>query len=87
MKKINVICPICSKYKRLSVPENVFNLDQGSLLKLPIPEQMVCDHKFLVVLDYHFKIRDYEIDLSEHEFSNYLQKSTKEEFQFSFPFF
>ena len=61
MKRINVICPVCQKFKRLEVPRKIFNIDEGYLLKLPIDRGEVCTHEFLVLLDYHFSIRDYEI--------------------------
>jgi hypothetical protein len=87
MRKLNVVCPICSKFKRVSIPSYVFNIDQGSLLKLPILDNEVCKHKFLVILDYHFKIRDYEVNLSDDEFSKYVKEAKKKELQFSFVVF
>ena len=74
MRKLNVVCPICSKFKRIPVPQNIFEIDEGYLLKLPIHKGQVCDHFFVVVLDYHFSVRDYEI-FSESDFAqNYQQK-------------
>lgn len=66
------------------IPMEVFDNDQGSLLKLPMDSGVVCDHRFLVVLDYHFSIRDYEI-LSERDFQQLFsqsQKFTANSFQF-----
>ncbi len=71
MRKINVVCPICSKFKRYALSKDVFNIDEGYLLKLPICKGEVCDHEFLVVLDYNFSVRDYEIP---NERNNYLKK-------------
>ena len=87
MRKINVVCPICFKFKRVSIPPYIFNIDQGSLLKLPILHNEVCKHKFLVILDYHFKIRDYEQNLSDDEFLKYELEAKKKELQFSFVVF
>lgn len=84
MRKIQVICPICMKSKRVMLPKEVFDNDQGSLLKLPIDSGVICDHRFLVVLDYHFSIRDYEI-LSYRDFIQFKsqsQKSSANDFQF-----
>jgi hypothetical protein len=66
MKRINVVCPICSKFKRMPVPKEVFDIDEGYLLKLPVESGTICPHEFLVVLDYNFSVRDYEI-LSEQQ--------------------
>ena len=74
MKKISIICPICKKFKRTTIPPEIFSIDEGSLLKLPIPIGKICDHSFVVILDYHFKIRDYEIINSEIDFQNFQKK-------------
>jgi hypothetical protein len=84
MRKIHVVCPICMKSKRLMVPLEVFDNDQGSLLKLPMESGVVCNHRFVVVLDYHFSIRDYEV-LSERDFAQFIAHSHKysaNDFQF-----
>ena len=61
MKKIHVVCPICNKFRRLPVPPEIFEIDEGALLKLPVRSGVVCNHQFIVLLDYHFSIRDYEV--------------------------
>jgi len=74
MRKLNVVCPICSKFRRIPVPQDIFEIDEGYLLKLPIHKGQVCDHFFVVVLDYHFSVRDYEI-FNESDFAqNYQHK-------------
>ena len=73
MRKLNVVCPICSKFKRIPVPQDIFEIDEGYLLKLPIHKGQVCNHFFVVILDYHFSIRDYEIPPSENEFARTYQ--------------
>lgn len=62
MKKILVVCPICNKSKRIIVPESIFELEEGSLLKILIKKNQVCSHEFGLLLDFHFSIRDYELD-------------------------
>ena len=76
MKRINVVCPICSKFKRMRLTKEVFEIDEGSLLKLPIRKGQICDHEFLIVLDYHFSIRDYEVPT---ERNNFLRKYFKDQ--------
>lgn len=74
MKKISIICPICSKFKRIEVPSYIFEIDEGSLLKFPIKAGTMCKHSFIVILDYHFKVRDYEIPTSIDEIQQYYNK-------------
>lgn len=71
---MNVVCPICSKFRRIPVPQDIFEIDEGYLLKLPIHKGQVCDHFFIVVLDYHFSVRDYEISNESDFAQNYQQK-------------
>jgi hypothetical protein len=71
---LNVVCPICSKFRRIPVPQDIFEIDEGYLLKLPIHKGQVCDHFFIVVLDYHFSVRDYEISNESDFAQNYQQK-------------
>ena len=76
-KRIHIVCPICSKFKRMPVSENIFNFDEGSLLKLPIKRGQMCDHEFLVVLDYNFSVRDYEIPSKRNDFLRKYFQGTK----------
>ena len=71
MKRLHIVCPVCSKFKRLPVSEDIFDFDEGSLLKLPINKGKMCAHEFLVILDYNFSVRDYEVP---SERNNFLKK-------------
>ena len=62
MKKIHVVCPTCNKSKRIKVPPEIFQVDEGSLLKLPIRRGQICEHQFALLIDYNFSIRDYEVE-------------------------
>lgn len=77
MRKIRIVCPICAKRTRIEVPYEIFNIDEGSLLKLPVKRGMVCEHDFLALIDYHFNIRDYEIPEDSLEFEQFCAKSVK----------
>jgi len=77
LKKILVVCPICNKSKRIIVPESIFKLEEGSLLKLVIKKNQICQHEFGLLLDFHFSIRDYEIN--EEELNRIKQVKPKEE--------
>ena len=86
MKKLHVVCPVCGKFRRLPVPKEVFEIDEGSLLKLPIHKGKICDHAFLVVIDYNFSIRDYEVPNRADKLKKYFQapKSQTNAFDYSF---
>ena len=74
MRKIIITCPICLKNKRVELPLNIFEIDEGSLLKYPIDKNIVCSHRFIILLDYNFSIRDYEILKNKKIFEEYLSK-------------
>lgn len=78
MRKISIMCPICSKFKRMEIPAYIFDVDEGSLLKFPIKSGEICEHNFIVILDYHFTVRDYEIPKSHDEIIKYYKKINNE---------
>jgi hypothetical protein len=77
MRRIQIVCPICSKSRRIQIPPDVFEIDEGSLLKLPLQGGIVCPHDFIVVIDYNFAIRDYEVPKSAKEFESIQSKLKK----------
>jgi hypothetical protein len=90
MRKINIICPVCSKFKRIVIPPEIFEIDQGSLLKLPIKRGIICKHQFIAIIDYHFNVRDYEKlpkngNIAKLYTSN--NKTLNHQDQFSFSYF
>lgn len=87
MRKLHVSCPICSKFKIVPVPREVFNIDEGSLLKLPITRGMICQHQFMCVIDYNFSVRDYEIPKNDQEFAQWRSKSASANERYEFSFF
>jgi hypothetical protein len=87
MRKMHIICPICSKSRRIQIPQEIFEIDESSLLKYPIEKGTICPHQFLIVLDYFFSIRDYEIPKSDEEFQKYLAKINFPEISPDFAYF
>ncbi len=67
MRKIHIVCPKCNRSKRIPVPNEIFNVDEGALLKLSIPIGLICEHQFVLLIDYNFSVRDY--DLCEQEYA------------------
>ncbi|UYP46343.1 hypothetical protein NEF87_002628 [Candidatus Lokiarchaeum ossiferum] len=71
MRKVRIICPVCSKSRRITLSDDIFNFDAGSLLKFPIKSGTVCSHQFIIIMDYNFSIRDYEIITTEQELTQF----------------
>lgn len=87
MRKIQVVCPICQKSKRIPVPWEIFDIDEGSLLKIPLRSGEICEHTFLALLDYQFAIRDYEIPGPNTNIEEYIKKAEKNANFFDFAYF
>jgi len=87
MRKLQIVCPICSKSKRIEIPPEIFNIDEGSLLKVPIKSGLVCPHSFMMLIDYNFSIRDYEIISNPKEFEAMMRKSQKKSKVVHFSYF
>ena len=87
MRKLHVVCPICLKSKRIGIPVEIFNIDEGSLLKMPIKPGVICDHAFIMLIDYNFAIRDYEVISNPKELENILTKSKGKNERVSFSYF
>ena len=83
MKKIQVVCPICNKAKFIPVPKEIFSIDEGYLLKYPILKGELCEHEFLCLIDYNFKIRDYETQ----NIQDYLRKFQESNKTLDFSYF
>lgn len=57
MRKLHVVCPECGTVKRIGVPAEIFDHDDGSLLNILIRSGTICQHSFIAYVDYHFSIR------------------------------
>jgi hypothetical protein len=77
MRKIHVVCPICSKSRRLPISKGIFDIDEGALLKFPIKKGVICEHEFLILVDYNFSIRDYEVPNKRNDLSEYFEGKKK----------
>jgi hypothetical protein len=87
MRKLHIVCPICSKFKRIPIPVEIFNIDQGNLLKLPLGKGTICEHQFIAVIDYHFAVRDYEIPKNDADFKKILHNDAMNQNTAEFSFF
>jgi hypothetical protein len=59
VKKITIICPICSNHKPVPVPIDLIKGKETGATSVYIPTGMVCDHEFYAYIDRNFRVRDY----------------------------
>jgi hypothetical protein len=69
------------------IPGDIFNIDEGSLLKMPIKPGLICDHAFIMLIDYNFAIRDYEVISNPKELETIFKKSKGRTERVSFSYF
>jgi hypothetical protein len=61
MKRIPLMCPVCSAVKLQKIPAQVIekrNQNDKGIVAIMIPENTVCPHLFVVYVDQNFTIRD-----------------------------
>ncbi|MBD3342783.1 MAG: hypothetical protein GF353_27040, partial [Candidatus Lokiarchaeota archaeon] len=59
MTKIKVVCPKCSKKGFFELPENILKNVSRGVMSVNIPQNLFCEHSYLVYIDKNFQIRDY----------------------------
>jgi hypothetical protein len=65
--EIAISCPKCKKRDFISIPESLKGEFKG-LLRIFIPKDIICSHKFVINLDMNFSVRGYErIDIQLDE--------------------
>jgi hypothetical protein len=57
-KRVNVVCPVCSKSKQIPIPKDIITKPEG-LTTLSVPPNIVSQHGFQLYLDQNFLIRGY----------------------------
>ena len=75
--QITIFCPYknCDKKGDITIPQNVVNSNSGTT-KIRIPEEIICEHAFMIYIDKNFVVRGTEkidFDLNENEkiYENY----------------
>jgi hypothetical protein len=58
-KTVMVICPKCSKSKKIPFPSDAITKPDG-LTTINVPADIVCEHSFQLYLDQNFSIRGYQ---------------------------
>lgn len=72
-KKIQIICPRCSKKDFLKVPEKI--IDQSKqLTTVSLPAGLICQHSFQAFVDKNLKVRGYQTVDFEFSKLEYLEE-------------
>ncbi|MFW9818198.1 MAG: hypothetical protein ACFFE5_01210 [Candidatus Thorarchaeota archaeon] len=72
MARIEVRCPICSKWNHIDISDDATKNVEKGLLAINITTGMICEHSFIAYVDKNLSVRDclvadFEIELSEGE--------------------
>ena len=79
---VQVRCPICSQTDEIQISKKELGKASRGLLSISLPENVVCNHSFIVYVDRNFKVRDYfvpdfEINLRGLSSTSYRADSEK----------
>ena len=93
-KDVQIICPKCEARKDLKIPVKIVSQTQN-LTTIGIPQGMICEHSFQILIDKSFTIRRYRIvDYKFHKLEYYknsngnnLQEDNDLTLFTSFPFY
>jgi len=59
-QQIGVKCPVCASERLIQLPHNLFEQKKFGNIKIQVPEQLVCEHPFILFLDNKGNVRGYE---------------------------
>ena len=70
MAKLEIRCPICSKWKNIEIADDATENVSKGLLAINIAAGMICEHSFIAYIDKNFTVReclvaDFKIELPE----------------------
>ncbi|MHA2280356.1 MAG: hypothetical protein ACXAC5_05860 [Promethearchaeota archaeon] len=74
MAKLDIRCPVCSKWEKIEILDDATKNVKKGLLAVNIAPGMICDHSFIAYVDKNLSVRDYfiadfKIDAPEMEIS------------------
>ena len=58
MARVEIRCPICSKWKYIEIVDDATKNVAKGLLAINIAAGMICEHSFIVYIDKNFAVRD-----------------------------
>ncbi len=60
-RELELICPVCHTFKKISVPDTIFNQSVYGTIKIQVPLGAVCpEHQFIAFVDTKGIVRGYE---------------------------
>ncbi|MFW9972237.1 MAG: hypothetical protein ACFFDF_18775 [Candidatus Odinarchaeota archaeon] len=79
MARIDIRCPICSKWDHIEISDDATKNVSKGLLAINITSGMICDHSFIAYVDKNLIVRDclvadFKIELTEDETTNRTEK-------------
>jgi hypothetical protein len=81
MAKVQVRCPICSKWDKIEISDDATKNVSKGLLAINIASGMICEHSFIAYIDRNFSVRDclvadFKIEIPERKLSGVANKTT-----------
>lgn len=72
MVKVEISCPVCSKFGIIEVEENIVANSKKGIAAVKISTDLVCEHSFIAYIDKNFHVRDsfisdFTVELPEME--------------------
>lgn len=58
MGKLEIRCPVCSKWKKIEIADDATKNVSKGLLAINIAAGMICDHSFIAYIDKNLTVRD-----------------------------
>lgn len=58
MVKVEISCPVCSKYGIIEVEENIVAQSKKGVAAVNVSGNLVCEHSFIAYIDKNFQVRD-----------------------------
>ena len=58
MVKVEITCPVCSKYGIIEVEENIIAQSKRGVAAVNVSTNLVCEHSFIAYIDKNFYVRD-----------------------------
>lgn len=58
MVKVKINCPICNKFGRIEVEENIIKNSKRGIAAVNVTSDLVCEHSFIAYIDRNFTLRD-----------------------------
>ncbi len=58
MVKVEIACPVCSKFGIIEVEENIISNSKRGLAAINVSTDLICEHSFIAYIDKNLQVRD-----------------------------